>query len=257
MIADFLDSTEKSILSLNKGLENLLQLLDQKRSAIITQTITKGLNSNVLMKDSKIDWVHEIPSHWNVSKIKYVMPLQNHKSATIPSGVKYIALENIEARTGKLLLETDITEVGSSVSIFRKNDILFGKLRPYLAKVILAEFSGVCSNELIVLRPSSKSEGEYYQKLLLSNPFIQYVNATANGVKMPRANPGIFSAIKIPIPPLNEMQEIGENLNEMIKQISILSIAIRDQIQSLKEYKTAIISAAVTGKIDLRRYFNG
>jgi type I restriction enzyme S subunit len=102
------------------------------------------------MMDSGFSWSGKIPNHWELKPIKFFARLGQEKSDVIPSRVPYIALEHIESGTGIFDVDTDIVEIGSSVSLFSNGDVLFSKLRPYLAKVIRPEFDGCCSSELIV-----------------------------------------------------------------------------------------------------------
>ena len=251
-ISKFISQTKNLLDSQISKLGNLLPLLEEKRSALITQAVTKGLNPHVPMKDSGIEWIDEIPEHWSVKPIKYSIPLRTERLQEIPLDSTYLALEHIESGSGKIIEESQTETVESSVTVFEENDVLFGKLRPYLAKVVFPNFSGVCSNELIVLQTSSKSEAEYFQKVLISNPFIQYVNARTDGVKMPRASPDVIAGIKLPHPPISEMNEIGTYLKRVNEEISDVSDMIYSQIAKLQEYQIALISAAVTGKIDVR-----
>ncbi|MDK2934726.1 MAG: type restriction enzyme subunit [Clostridiales bacterium] len=235
--------------------EKLIELLQEKRQAIISEVVTKGFNPNVKMKDSGVEWIGEIPEHWELQKIKYVANIRNVKASELDNDKVYIGLENIESKTGKLLIG-DIDEqqnIEGTSNIFEVNDVLFGKLRPYLAKCIIANFSGRCTSELLVLR-CSQVLPKYMFFLMLSEKFIDVVNSSTYGAKMPRANWDFIGNLKIPLPNKEEQKKIIEFLSKKSNEIDDLVSKIKEQIQKLKEYRQSLISEAVTGKIDVRDY---
>ena len=147
-IVDFLNKKTSEIDDLIADKERLIELLQEKRQAIITEAVTKGLNPNVKMKDSGIEWIGKIPEQWNIRRIKYLANIRNVKAGDSDNDKTYVGLENIESRTGKLLLNRDDEQqlIGETANIFKKGDVLFGKLRPYLAKCIIADFDGRCTS---------------------------------------------------------------------------------------------------------------
>jgi type I restriction enzyme S subunit len=198
------------------------------------------------MKDSDSTWVGKIPNQWDFTPIKFFAKLSQEKSDIIPEGKPYIALEHIESGTGVFEVDTDIEEIGSSVSLFSRNDVLFGKLRPYLAKVIRPQFDGCCSSELIILKSSTKVDSLFLKYLLLSSVFIDHINATTYGVKMPRASPDSFGSIKIPHPQLSEQKIIGQFLEKENKKINYAISTTKEMIQSLLERRSSLITQAIT-----------
>ena len=163
----------------------------------------------------------------------------------------YIGLENIESWTGRLLLQDQPENVDSSVGLFQAGDVLFGKLRPYLAKAARPDFSGVSTGELIVLRPMEYSS-DYLFYFLLNKSYIRWVDTLAYGTKMPRVSPGQVWNSMVPCPPLPEQTAIAAFLDRETAKIDALVAKIKEAIARLKEYRVALVSAAVTGKIDVR-----
>src|SRR5690554_1718956 len=188
-IVNFLGQKTNKIDSLIADKEKLIELLQEKRQATITEAVTKGLNPSVKMKDSGIEWIGEIPEHWNLRRIKYLANIRNVKASDSDIDKTYIGLENIESKTGKLLINGDDEQqlIGETANIFKKGDVLFGKLRPYLAKCIIADFDGRCTSELLVLRTTSNILPEYLYFFMLSPKFYDVVNSSTYGAKMPRA----------------------------------------------------------------------
>jgi type I restriction enzyme S subunit len=208
--------------------------------------ITKKWQPYPTYKDSGVEWLGEIPEHWEVKRLKFNAPYSNTRFSNKPDNLTYIGLENIESGTGRLLINEPIENVDSTVSYFNKGDILFGKLRPYLAKVIIAPFNGVSTSELICFQPTDSYNNLYFFYLLLSSNFIHSVNALTYGTKMPRVNPDQIANFLLSVPPLPEQQKIAEFLDEETSKIDKLITKKERLIELLKEKRTALISHAVT-----------
>lgn len=243
-IANFLDDKTAKIDRAIAQKEQMIELLKERKQVIIQNTVTKGLDPNVKMKDSGVQWIGEIPEHWEFKKLKYVLRLKNDKVSSLESNLPYVGLENIESKTGRYF-ETK-TETEGLANRFDPGNILFGKLRPYLAKVYLAEFEGICSTELLVFQCPNPN---YFSKFLLSDTFIQVVDASTYGAKMPRANSDFIGNLKIPIPHDNEQNEIVCHIETECERMDKAISLQLTQIEKLKEYKASLIDGAVTGKI--------
>ena len=197
-------------------------------------------------KDSGIQWWEEIPTHWDLKKAKHIFSLvtENVSDSSLPK----IALENIESWTGKYI-ETDSDFMGEGVE-FKKDDILFGKLRPYLAKVYKAEFAGQAVGDMYVFRGNEEQNPEYLKYLLLSYPFISVVDGSTYGAKMPRANWDFISHLVLPCPPKTEQVTIAAFLDHMVGKIDATIAEKEQMLEDLKNYRSAIISEAVTKGLD-------
>ena len=165
-------------------------------------------------KPSGVDWIGEIPSSWKVAPLKYGASCSSDLSTyTADDSKEFLALENVESWTGRLVgLDERPDSVDSSVSVFSETDVLFGKLRPYLAKVCRPGFRGVCSTELLCVSPMSYC-CDYLFWLLISKGFIDVINAESYGVKMPRTSWAQMGAHYCPVPPLSEQQAIAGHLD--------------------------------------------
>lgn len=250
-IVAYLNKKISDIDSLIYMKEAKLNLLEQQRQSIITEAVTKGLNPNVKMKDSGVEWIGEIPENWTLNKIKYCTDLLGEKSEE-HSELQYVGLENIESKTGKYISSENVEIDGAAIKFFQGN-VLFGKLRPYLTKALLAEFDGRCSTEILVLKPiSSLINNVYLKSLLLTPKFIDEVNSSTYGSKMPRANWSFIGNTLIPVPPLNEQEAIVKEIINVEANNAILTSKLNEQIEKLKEYRQALIYEAVTGKMDVR-----
>ena len=193
-------------------------------------------------KDSGVKWIGEIPGHWNAVSLKRVVKLINEKSNE--QNIPYIALENIESFTGKILPLNEI-EPDSICNKFKKDDVLFCKLRPYLTKCVSPSFDGKCTSELLVLR-NFNGVANYLKYTLLSPRLVMDINASTYGAKMPRANWNYIGLCRVPLPPLPEQEAIVTYLDTKVAKIDEYISIAEKKIAALEELKQSIIAEAVT-----------
>lgn len=211
----------------------------------------KGFKRYERYKDSGVEWIGEIPEHWNLSRFKNYIKLINEKVESNELDLHYVGLENIESFTGKLI--EGASYIGEGVSIiFTPKDVLFGKLRPYLAKVLLPSFNGRCSTELLVLRPIDNSlvDRSYLYYYCLSDGFINIVNSSTYGARMPRTSWDFISLLTLTLPSLHEQKAIAIFLNQKTAEIDSLIADKEKLIELLQEQRQAIITLAVTKGLD-------
>lgn len=196
-------------------------------------------------KPSGMPWLGEIPAHWDVKRLKYAVEYVNRKTDSFPEGSVYYAMENIESWTGKLLMsETEIVPE-SQTNTFKADDVLFGKLRPYLAKAFQTETEGCCSTELLVLR-GRLLKPSFIKYCCLSRGFIETVDGSTFGSKMPRANWDFIGNLPNLIPPFDEQAAIATFLDRETTRIDSLIEKKQRFIELLQEKRSALISHAVT-----------
>ena len=245
-IASYLDHKVGQIDALISEKEKMVEDLKAYSSSLITETVTKGLNKKVEMKDSGLEWLGMVPEHWEIDKLKYQFGL-----VTAPSeSSNKIGLENIESATGRFI-KTDSDFEGNGIA-FLPNDIVYGKLRPYLKKVWLAEFSGSAVGDFYVFRCNEGTYPVYVKYLLLSHNFTVEADGSTYGAKMPRVSYEFVANLKWAMPPLSEQRTIASYLDHKVDQIDTSISEIEHQLSDLKSYKSSLITEAVTGKIDLR-----
>ena len=183
---------------------------------------------------------------WQKIRLKFLAPSSRELLASRPEGIRYLGLENIESGTGKLLLETEQEQVDSSVVSFDEESVLFGKLRPYLAKVAAPDFKGVASTEIMVLKPVGGNNRRFLAYSLLSDEFIKRVSGMTDGAKMPRANPNDVLNLFLCVPPSGIQSRIASYLDAQTAKIDRLMDMRRRQIVLLQEQRVALIQQAVT-----------
>jgi restriction endonuclease S subunit len=243
-IANYLDRKTAEIDELIAQKERLLELYEEEKTAIINQAVTKGIDPDVKLKDSGIDWLGEIPEGWEVKKFKYLFELITERDEfDLPK----IGLENIESETGKYIT-TDTDFEGEGIH-FKVGDILFGKLRPYLAKVYLAIFEGKAVGDFYVFRCNKPMNEKYASKLIISKKFIDFSNGSTFGSKMPRVAWDFIANLEIAYPPLSEQLAIVHYIETETARINAKIAKTKRIIELQKEYRTALISEVVTGKI--------
>ncbi|MCF6345413.1 MAG: restriction endonuclease subunit S [Thiomicrorhabdus sp.] len=198
-------------------------------------------------KDSGVEWVGEIPVGWEVKKFKYIYDLVTDKNSS-ELNLPKIGLENIESGTGKFIASHSIFE-GEGIH-FKVNDILFGKLRPYLAKVYLAQFEGKAVGDFYVFRCKDRMEAKYSFNLILSKLFIDLTNSSTFGSKMPRVAWDVVANFEIACPSAMEQTTIANYLDRKTAEIDQL-IAQKERLVALyEEEKTALINQTVTQGIN-------
>ncbi len=210
----------------------------------------RGLDPYPEYRDSGVEWLGEIPAHWDARRLKSLAPVRLGKLAARPEDTVYVGLEHVESWTGRLLLEPQPEKVDSGVSSFAAGDVLFGKLRPYLAKAASPDFCGVCSSELLALRPAPRCSSRYLTNCLLSKPYVRWLDSSAYGAKMPRVNAEQVGASRLPHPPLSEQQAIADYLDRETAKIDALVAKKERLVELFQEKRAALITRAVTRGLD-------
>ena len=245
-IANYLDDKCEKINQLIAKEQAEIDKLKEYRQSIITESVTKGLNPNTEMKDSGIEWIGEIPIGWDVIKLKYVCSNRREKYSDFCGSLDYFGLENIVSKTGEFINTENVYDLEQS-QICKKNDVVFGKLRPYLAKVFIVEKDRCCSNEFAVFF-DFLGDSRYFKYLFLSDWFIELVDASTYGAKMPRANIEYLKNMNITVPNKLEQKEIADYLD---KKNQIVNHAIKKKlikINRMIQFKKSLIYECVTGK---------
>jgi len=244
-IVSYLDKKTAIVDALIASKVQKINLLKENRTALINHVITKGLDPNVKLKDSGVEWIGEIPEHWEVKKIKYCLNHISQKGTTKLNDIK-ISPENVESDTG--ICFNYHSEYEGEGMKFSKGDILLNKLRVYLKKIVLTDCEGYSMGEMIVLR-TINGFNKYFYFTLFNQLLINFWNTQANGVKLPRVSPDIILNTKTVFPPLDEQIVIVQYIDTHTQEIDELISLEGKKIATLKEYRQALISEVVTGKI--------
>jgi len=256
-IAAFLDGETARIDALIEKKRRQIELLQEKRAALISHAVTKGLDPTAPMKDSGIEWLGEIPAHWTVRRLKHAVFIRGGQ--VDPKNDEYgcmalIAPNHIESGTGRISSLETAEEQGaiSGKYLFRKGDVLYSKIRPELTKACVAPQDGLCSADMYAIVARRGVLPTFVLYLLLSEAFTKLAVDESMRVAMPKINREDLGEIRWPFPPVTEQTEIVSRIDAQIRPIDLLLERIQASIYRLREYRTALISAAVTGKIDVR-----
>ena len=191
-------------------------------------------------KESGVEWIGQVPSHWETCRFKDFMKLQTDASMA----ENKIGLENIESKSGKFI-ETS-TEFEGNGTAFTENDIVYGKLRPYLQKVWLAEFEGNAVGDFFVFKAKENSVPTFIKYLLLSDGFTKEADGSTVGAKMPRVSSNFILTMHYCLPPFSEQNTIAIYLDKKCNEIDKIISTQQERIALLQELKQSVITHAVT-----------
>ena len=261
-IIKFLDKKTLEIDSLIEEKEKLIELLKEKREAIITEAVTKGVDKNVKMKESGVEWIAEIPSHWKKFRFKNICNINPNKSElTIDNErlVSFVPMENIKSGKIDLSIIKKLGEVYSGYSYFSDGDIIMAKVTPCFENGNIAIVEkmenkvGFGTTELHVLRVNEKVNNKYLYYLLQENGFKSKAISSMYGVGGLKRIPTEFIAnFEIYILDVKEQIEIIKYIERKLNNIDIILKETNKSIEKIKEYKKSLISEVITGKIDVR-----
>ena len=214
--------------------------------------MTGALKPYPAYRDSGVPWLGEVPAHWEVRRLKVCVTDVIDMTSERQPGDIYVALEHVESWSGKIVSMDFDTTFESQVKRFRSGDVLFGKLRPYLAKVTRPDRNGVCVGEFLVLRPRNDNLLPAYLEILLrSKSIVDAIDASTFGAKMPRADWQFIGNMRFPVPPLSEQAAIVEQLERSTAAIHAATDRARRQIDLLHEYRERLINGVVIGRLDV------
>jgi type I restriction enzyme S subunit len=267
-IANFLDYKTEKINRFIKKKKQLIKVLNEQKSTITIQAVTKGLDPNVRMKNSGTKWLGNVPEHWEVKKLKYV-------ANCFPSNVDKHSLE--DEKEVRLCNYTDVykndfitnnmelmiaTAKDDQIQKFalKKGDVIITKdsetaddiANPAL--VIEDLENVICGYHLSIMRPYSKLKGEYLLRALQCKPINVQFELCSNGVTRVGLGVADMKKAQIPLPPIEEQNDISSFIQSELNTINKTISTIEKEITLVEEYKTALIAEAVTGKIDVRDF---
>lgn len=252
-IADYLDKQCSIMDKLAENLQQQIEKLKEYKQSVITEAVTKGLDPNVAMKDSGIEWIGEIPKNWSINKIKYVCTINPKISHPCYNIVSYVPMECV--KNGYMeSKEISVSHISSGLTIFSNNDIIMAKVTPCFENGNIAIATDLTnglaygSSELFVFRVITANL-KYIFYLLQNDKFKDYAKSTMVGTGgLKRVSPNFINSLSIPFPPLLEQQQIANYLDKRCEEIDKLIKIKQEKIDKLSEYKKSLIYECVTGK---------
>lgn len=270
-IADFLDRKTAQIDDLIAKKERMIELLKEERTAIINQAVTKGLDPNVEKKDSGIDWLDNVPKHWEIKKLKFNAFVQfsnvNKKSEEGEIAVRLCNYVDVYYNDF-ITPELDFMEATASIEEIRKfqlrvEDVIVTKDSEEwddiaIPAYVVSEIPNlICGYHLALIRPDQRLiRGKYLFWLLSANSINYQYIIEASGVTRYGLGNYALSNSMILIPPRGEQDKIADFLDHKTAQIDAQVMREQKSIEYLREYRISLISEVVTGKIDVRSEVN-
>jgi type I restriction enzyme S subunit len=266
-IADFLERECAKIDLLIGKNGQLIEKLKQKRAALISRAVTRGLppaaasaaglSENPPLKSSGVDWLGDVPAHWELKRFQRCVIIK--EGQVDPKNPKFsemvlLAPDHIEGSTGRVLQLVPASEQGaiSGKYFCERGAVVYSKIRPALRKVCIAPVDCLCSADMYPLYTRSGLHGEFLYWFMLSDGFSSLAVLESERVAMPKINRTSLKAVPLVVPPSQEQIAISGYLERECSKIDSLITKSEAAIEKLKEYRAALISAAVTGKIDVR-----
>ena len=264
-IATFLDRETEKIDALITEQQRLVELLAEKRQAVISHAVTKGLNPNAPMKDSGIEWLGEVPGHWMIVPLGYLATLiqtgpfgsQLHSEDYVESETPVINPSNI--LDGKLVADWSCTVTQEIVARLSQHKLMFGDIvfarrgeMGRCAMVTTNEINWLCGTGSLNVRLSSLAIPEFVSIYLRTAYIRELLKLESVGSTMDNLNTQILSKVPVPLPSLAEQHAIAMFLDIETTKFDTLTAEANRAIALLQERRSALISAAVTGKIDVR-----
>jgi len=256
-IVSFLDGKTSKIDDLIKKKEQKIELLKEYRTSLINRVITKGLNPDVPMKDSGVEWIGEIPSHWELIPLKRIVK-ENEVSlgSNTPDDyeLNYVEISDLDSQ-GRISNTTHyvFSESPSRCRrVLRRGDVFISSVRTYLRAIGIVESEVedlICSTGFSVLTPTSRVESKFLFYSLRTEWFISDVVSQSEGVSYPSIQSEKLLSIKNILPPLPEQEQIVSYLDGKTGEIDSTIDSEKKKIDLLKEYRQSLISSVITGKI--------
>ena len=259
-IANFLDRKTAAIDALIAKKQRQIELLQEKRQIIINNTVTKGLNPNVLMKDSGVEWIGEIPAGWDVASLKRIARVTDCKHYTVSffdEGYPIVSIREIAAKTITDLSNAKKTSAGEFAflregRVPKRGDIIFCRNASVGAVAYVDTDDDFCLGQDVCLI-SANTCGKFLFYLIHSDIIRNQLESVMVGATFRRINVEEIKEFKVCVPSLSEDEnKIVNFLDHHAAEISRLMSIIQSSITTLREYRIVLISNAVTGKIDIR-----
>lgn len=254
-IAAFLDRETGKIDALIAEQRQLVDLLAEKRQAVISHAVTKGLNPNAKMKDSGIEWLGEVPEHWELRATKRLFRLvaepapddNDHELLSIYTAIGVRPRKELEAK-GNKATTTD------GYWLVQKGDLIVNKLLAWMGAIGISEYDGVTSPAYDILRQRVLLDPRFYDYLFRCGICFSEFRRWSRGIMDMRLRLYFdeLGQLVMPYPPELEQREIVSFLQVELERFDTLTLEANRAIELLQERRSALISAAVTGQIDVR-----
>ena len=262
-IANFLDHETAKIDTLIEKQQQLIKLLKEKRQAVISHAVTKGLNPNAPMRDSGVEWLGEVPAHWEVRRINSLFSESSARARTqdeldypVLSISIHHGISDKELNEEELDRKVQRSEDRSLYKVVHHNVLAYNMMRAWQGGFGASKLSGLVSPAYVVCQAKTTLDSYYFELTLRTPNAVTELKRFSRGITDFRLRLywDEFKNISVPVPPKNEIEVILESILRINSTYDNLGCVAEKQIGLLRERRTALISAAVTGKIDVRNW---
>lgn len=253
-IAAFLDRETTKIDGLVAEQRQLIELLTEKRRAVISHAVTKGLDPSAPMRDSGVEWLGQVPAHWEVVRVRSLFRFvkrQDGEELDVLSVYRDYGVIRKSDRDDNI---NKTPENLDNYQTVRPGDLVVNKMKSWQGSLGVSHLNGITSPDYAVFASIHRSCDAYLNHLFRCQLLPAVYRSISNGIRPDqwRLEPDRFKELKVPMPPRDEQAEIAEWIDGRVEQLEGLAAAAERAIDLLDERRAALISAAVTGKIDVR-----
>ena len=250
LISRYLDKKTSQIDSLVEKIQKKIDLLKEQRTSLINHYVTKGLDPNVEMKGSGIEWIGEIPKDWDVQRISTLYSQTSVRGFSEEQNLSVFRDHGVVRRDdyeNKNVLSDDL----SNYKLVNKGDLVLNKMKTWMGSLGVSEYRGIVSPAYYVLRPNFEFFSGYLHHLLRSKIYIDQYGSVSKGVRPGQWDLSYdeFKSLKVIIPPVYEQKKIYNRLTKELEFNSQLSNLESKKVEFLEEYRQSLISSIVTGQI--------
>ena len=254
-IAHFLDQKTAQIDQAIAQKERLIELLKERRQILIHNAVTRGLDPNVRMKDSGVEWIGEVPEHWEIMRAKFLFNEIDDRSNTGDEELLSVShLTGVTPRSEKNVTMFQAEDYAGS-KLCRKGDLIFNIMWAWMGALGVSDRTGIVSPSYAIYRQkaSDKFNTWFLELLLTDTNYIAHYNRVSTGLHSSRLRfySNMFFDMKIGFPSRDEQEEIVGFLRSATQKIATAITLKQSEIEKLKEYKATLINSAVTGKIKI------
>ncbi len=250
-IVTFLDQKTAEINAAIAKKKQLIKLLQEQKSILINQAVTRGLNPDVPMRDSGVEWIGEIPAHWKIAPNRYLFREQNVRS--LKGDETHLSMSQryglVPAK--ELAVQTLQSESYDGAKLCKTGDLVQNRLKAHLAVFAVSPCDGLVSPDYSVFRlQDSNHQPVYFERLFKTPVYLSELNRRVRGIVIGflRLYSEDFNAIPALIPPVEEQQNIVNFINRLNSDFAVMQGKIEDEIKLLVELKSTIVASAVTGQ---------
>lgn len=249
-IVSFLDTKTSRIDSLIEKTHQKIELLKEKRTSLINELVTKGLNPNVEMKDSLVEWIGEIPENWYWKRMCYMFRPVSIKNTSGEMNLSVYRDYGVIPTNSRDDNHNVISEDTSNYKLVDVGDFVMNKMKCWMGSLGLSDYRGIVSPSYTVMKPLTQNNRKYLHYLLRSQVYIPQYKKLSYGVREGQWDLRFEDFRELPclIPPLSEQQQIVEYLDEQTQLIDNTISIEEKRIELLNEYRQSLISEVVTGK---------